>query len=281
MVVTLSLAAAVVFGVADFLGGVATRRGSALSTAACSFLAGLLMVVLLLPVLPGELTGRALALGAAAGVAGGGSIALLFRGLARGPMSVVAPVTALAAAAVPVLAGVAAGERPTPLAVAGTLVALVAVVLVSRHTAPHAQATARTALTDSVLLALTAGTGFGVFFVLLEQAGAEAGLWPLVSARVAALALFAVTALAVGRSLVPTRVALPMVLATGVLDMAANVLYLLAIREGLLSLVAVIVALYPAITVLLARLMLGERLQPAQCWGLAASALSVTLIATA
>jgi drug/metabolite transporter (DMT)-like permease len=277
MAVVLALASAVVYGVADFCGGVASRRAAAAAVVALSQAAGLVVVALLLPWLGGAPAPADLAWGAAAGVAGGAGLLLFYRALATGVMSVVAPVTAVSAAALPVLGGLALGERLGPAAVAGIGLALVAVVLVA---AEGGLSSLRSARPATVAPALAAGAGFGLFFVLLERTGDDAGLTPLVSSRVVSVLVVGILALATVRSVrVPGRV-LPVVLAAGVGDMAANALFLLATQAGgQLAVTGVLASLYPVSTVVLAQVLLRERLAGAQQVGLAVAAAAVVLIA--
>ena len=203
--------------------------------------------------------------------------------LARGTMSVVAPVAALFGAVLPVVVGIGLGEHLSLPALAGIGVAVAAVALVSReHAHPaDAPATDHGRLGHPLLLAVVAGVAFGGFFVLLSRTGSNAGLWPLLSARVVSVALFALVIAATGRSLRPTPGSRRLVVAAGAGDTIANILYLLAVRQGLVSLVAVIVALYPAATVILAQVVLGERLRRVQMAGLALAGSAAVLLALA
>ncbi|MBP2703263.1 DMT family transporter [Microbispora sp. RL4-1S] len=273
--VALAAACAVIFGTADFLGGVATRRSRVLAVVTLSQVGGLLLISLLIPVLGGSPDPRALLWGAAAGVTGAVAIVLFYRGLAAGMMSVIAPTTATTAMAVPVIYGLVSGERPSVGALAGVVLGLLAVVLVSRS--PNgAKAGPRL---GPLLGALASGAGFGGFFILLKLAPAESGGWSLFAARFASILLVASLALATGRTLRPTPGSMPVTLAAGLLDMAANVLYLLAAQRGMLTLVAVLVSLYPASTLLLARYVLGERLSPMQITGVGFALGAIALIA--
>ncbi|WP_157250919.1 DMT family transporter [Nonomuraea typhae] len=274
--VILATVCAVVYGTADFCGGLATRRSRVFSVVALSQIAGLVLILALLPVLPGALDPRALWWGMAAGLAGATGLVLFYRALATGVMSVVAPTTAVTSAALPVVFGLAAGERPAPQALVGIVLALAAVMLVSRD-----RTTGKSGSAGSVLIALAAGAGFGGFFILLAQAPGGTGLWPLVGARLSSVTLVVLLAIVTKRSLRPTAGSLPIIAAAGLLDMAANVLFLLAKQEGLLSLVAVLVSLYPASTLLLARYVLGERLRSLQVAGVACALGAVALIAVA
>ena len=275
MAVVLALASALVYGAADFCGGMASRRATAFVVVALSQAAGLVALLLVLPLVGGSPTGADLAWGAAAGLAGSGGLVLFYRALAAGVMSVVAPVTALTAAAVPVLVGLLLGERLAPWSAIGISLALVAVVLVA---AEGGLPTLRSARSAGLLPALAAGLGFGVFFVMLDQTRPESTLWPLVASRSVSVALVLLLGAALRSSLrIRGRTALLVVLA-GVLDMAANALFLAATQQGQLAITGVLASLYPVSTVVLAQLVLRERLVRAQLAGLAAAAVAVVLI---
>jgi drug/metabolite transporter (DMT)-like permease len=274
--VVLALASAVVYGASDFLGGLASRRTSVFGVVALSQVVGLAALVTLLPWLGGPAEGADLAWGAAAGLAGATGLVVFFRTLARGVMSVVAPVTAVTAAAVPVLVGLLSGNSIGTWAGLGIALALLAVVLVSAESGLSALRAARPAALGPALLA---GSMFGLFFVLLDRTSEEAGLTPLVTARVASVALVAVIALGGGQSLRVTRAALPLVAASGVGDMTANALFLLATQaDGQLAITGVLASLYPVSTVVLAQVVLRERLAGAQVAGLLAAGAAVVLI---
>lgn len=272
----LATACAIVYGTADFCGGLATRRSRVLSVVVLSQTAGMILVIALLPVLPGQAGDGALLWGLAAGVAGVTGLVLFYRALATGVMSVVAPTTAVTSAALPVLFGLVSGERPALMAMIGVVLALLSVLLVSRS--PRGEGA--TSL-SSMLVALAAGAGFGGFFILLAQAPEGSGMWPLLGARLASVSIVVVVAVTTRRSLKPSGGSMAIIAAAGLLDMAANVLYLLAEQRGLLSLVAVLVSLYPASTLLLARYVLGERLRAVQMAGVAFALGAVALIAVA
>ena len=276
MAVLLALASAVVYGAADFLGGLASRRTSVFGVVALSQVIGLAALLVLLPWLGGPVDAADLAWGAAAGLAGASGLVVFFRTLAGGVMSVVAPVTAVTAAAVPVLVGLAGGEAIGTWAGAGIALALVAVVLVSAESGLSALRAARPA---ALAPALLAGGMFGLFFVLLDRTSADAGLTPLVTARVASVGLVVGIALASRQSLRVTRAALPLVATSGVGDMAANGLFLLATQaDGQLAVTGVLASLYPVSTVVLAQVVLRERLVGAQVTGLLTAATAVVLI---
>jgi drug/metabolite transporter (DMT)-like permease len=279
----LALASAVLYGAGDFTGGLATRRAAALPVIVLSQLSGLVLLALLLPLLPPSTPTRAdLLWGVAAGLTGGVGVALLYHGLAVGRMAVVAPTTAVCAVAVPVLASVALGERPAPLAAIGIVLGLGAIVLVGQHTSTEPEVTRRGHgwLPPGVGIALVSGVAIGLFFLSLARTRPEAGMYPILAARATSVTLFGLAAL-VTRSSVRLPGVLLLTLVCGVLDMTANALYLIASREGPLSVVVTLSSLYPASTVLLARVVLGERLNPRQVAGVGCALAAIVLIVSA
>lgn len=282
MAIVFALGAALAYGSADFMGGIASRRASALAAAFGAQLAGLVLLVVALPILSvAPPTADALAAGAVAGLFGGTGVVLLFKALARGPMSVVAPTTALSASLVPILAGVLLGERPGSMTVAGIGVSLVAVLLITREAAPEGGPVAGPVARSVVPLALGGGAIFGLFFVFLHQAGPDAGLWPLLGARAVSVPMLALLVHRSGVRLVSHGpAALRSIGLSGLLDMSANILYLLALQHGMLTVVAAVTGLYPASTVLLAQRQLDERLQRPQVAGLGVAAVAALLIAS-
>lgn len=279
MAIVLALSAAFAYGSADFVGGLAARRTSPLTTAFGAQVVGLGVLLLVMPLLgPATVHPRDLAFGAAAGLFGGGGLVLLYRALAAGPMSVVAPTTALSASLVPILAGLLLGDRPGITALLGIAVAIVAVLLITRerpaseHHAPAGR--------QVLLLSLGGGAIFGLFFVLLHQTSAAAGLWPLVAARCASVPLLAfLVARQEGTGAMPRPRISSAVLVSGTLDMGANVCYLLALRHGMLAVVAALTGLYPASTIVLAQSHLRERLHFPQLVGLGVAACAAVLLA--
>ncbi len=290
MAVVLALTAALTWGASDFLGGLAGRRvehdiSVPLSLAASVIgLAGLTVAA---AVVGGTgLTAGELGYAAAAGVGGAVGIALLYRGLAIGRMGVVAPVTGVGAAALPVLVGTVTGDAPSGRAWVGIVIALVAIVLVSREPAPvhdgvgpPADGAFRGLATPGLVEAVGAGLGFGTIFVMLDLTPEAAGLWPLVPMKITSIVVLVLFGLATRRELAAPRPVWLLVLGVGLLDNAANVAYLLATRHGLLALVAVLSSMYPVVTVLLARAVLDERLAPHQLLGLGLAGAAVGLIA--
>jgi drug/metabolite transporter (DMT)-like permease len=276
----LAIASAALYGAADFLGGIASRRASTIAIVVTSQGAGLLALLLILPLLPpSSPSTQDLVWGSTAGVAGGFGVALLYRALAVGRMAVVAPTTAVCAVIIPVVAGVLAGDRLAPLTAIGMGLAMVAIVLVSRQTVASGDGVGGPGLVPpGVWLALVSGVAIGLFFLALARSQPAAGMWPLVGARAASVVLFVVLALGSARSL---RLAAPVVriaAAAGVIDMCANALYLAASRGGPLSVIVTLSSLYPASTVLLARVVLGERLNAWQAAGVACALVAITLI---
>lgn len=277
MSIVLALLGALIYGGADFSGGLASRRAPALAVVFGGQLAGTAVLGVLIVAVPGRFDAASVLWGAAAGLSGGVALLLFYRSLATGAMTVVAPLTAVMSAIVPVVGGIAFGERPSVLALAGVALAVVAVVLVS---AEHGRLPTPAMFRGRAIAGpLLAGAGFGLLFVLLSRAAPDTGFWPLLGARAASLTLFAVVALVARRSLVPRAAPPALVVASGVGDMTANLLFVVASRLGLLSIVGVLLALYPAATVLLAMLLLRERLHPVQVAGLAVAGSGVVLIA--
>lgn len=299
MAVVLGLLVSLTYGTGDFFGGLASKRTSATSVVIGSFAisTGMLVVATAAWPLFGALPhpgGRDLWLGAATGLVGPIALGLLYRGLATGRMSVVAPITAVVAAVVPFGWGIGHGERPPAVALAGVAVALVAVVLISSAPAhpDHEHDDAHVEGGAVVPTALAAGLGFGVVFVLLGSTTSHAGLWPLLVARplsvlvtVGALVAWSRRPGASGGSaraaVLPGPGSWPMVAGAGVFDVTANAAYLAATQRGLLSIVAVLSSLYPASTVVLARIVLAERLHRIQLGGLVLAALGVAAMAAA
>jgi drug/metabolite transporter (DMT)-like permease len=270
MAAVLALISALAYGCADFCGGKATRKAAAQTVTVSSQLIGFALVVALAPLVPSDgVSGRGLVFGALGGLAGGVGLMCLYHGLSIGTMSVVSPVTAVVAATVPVVAGVASGEHLRWLATAGIACGLVAVVLVSLSGGAGGNAQ------RAALFALAAGLGFGFFFVALAHTGENPGLWPFVAARPASVVLAGAFA-ARGRLplLVPRRL-VPISALAGVLDMAANVLFLYASQRGALAITGVLASLYPLSTVALARVIDREQLRRVQWIGLAAAIAAV------
>ena len=281
MAYLLALASALMYGAADFTGGLATRRAATIPVVVSSQFSGMVMLALLLPVLPESFPTRTdLLWGVAAGLTGGGGVALLYRALAIGRMAVVAPTTAVCAVVIPVVAAMLLGERPGSLAVLGIALGIGSIVLVSQQTetTPGRARSGGSGLPPGVGIALVSGVLIGFFFLSLARTAPTAGMWPILAARITSVTLFALAALVRGMPLAPARPALWLALAGGMVDMLANAAYLLATREGQLSLVVTLSSLYPASTVLLARVVLGERLNARQLGGVGCALAAIVLI---
>lgn len=266
------------FGVADFLGGLATRRAPALTVTVGVNAIGLTGVAVAVVIVGGSAGSADLVWGALAGICGSLGLVVYYHALATTRMSVAAPVAAVMGALSPVAFGILAGERPSLLAWIGIAVALPAVVLIGAGN--RATRSADTPF-RAVMLGLASGTLFGFFGIFLSRSAAESGMWPLLSARGAALTLMVVVTLSMGRPLIPTGGAGRLTAAAGVLDLLANIMFLIAVRLELLALVSVIMSMYPAATVSLARFVLHERIDRTQTVGMVLAAVALTLIVLA
>ncbi|KUN83747.1 DMT family transporter [Streptomyces griseoruber] len=271
----LALGSSLAYGCADFLGGLGARRAHVLRTVMVAAPASLAVELLLWPLLGASFSPAALGWGAASGVASAAAFALLYRTLAIGPMNVLSPVTALVSAALPVGVGLLQGEHLAATGLLGLPLALVAVVLVSAGHGAGSTRPSRTAL----LLAFGAGAAIALQLVFLHEAPSDSGVAPLIVGRAVSSAVTLAAAGLMHRRLGPERPAYALSATAGVLDFVANLLFLLAARSGDLTVVAVITALYPAGTVLLARGVLAERIHRAQLAGLGTAAVAVSLLA--
>ncbi len=278
-VILLSLATAAVFGTGDFFGGLATKRASVVQVIAGSHLVGLAGVVLASVALAESFDARDLALGAVGGVFGGIGVAFLYRRLAVGPMQIVAPLTAITSAVVPVTWGALIGERLSAVVWLGIAVGLVAIALVSYSDEPTA--TGQAVTVRVVGESLLAGCGFGALFILLDATDASSAPWPVVGARLAtSLALTGLLVLRRESVLPPDRAVVALVVATGLFDTGANVGFLLATVRGELAVVAVLTSLYPIATAVLAAIVLGERMTRTQGFGFVGALGATALIAS-
>jgi drug/metabolite transporter (DMT)-like permease len=314
LVICLAAASSLGYGIADFAGGLAARRAPVLRVTDVTLLVSLALDVVLLPVAGGRWSPAALLWGGASGLASAAASALLYRSLALGPMSVLSPVTAVVSAALPVAAGLAAGERLTGPGAAGAGLAVVAVVAVITGSGPAGRAGRPGPA--ALLLAVAAGAGIAAQLIGLSRSPPDSGIAPLIACRAISVAVLLPVAVLRGapapasarlppdgpspdgpspappppdgpRPALPSRFLLSRAarrrlgpaVAAGLFDAAANLAFLLAVRGGTLVIVAVIAALYPAGTVLLARRVLHERLTRRQLAGLAAAAAAVVILA--
>ncbi|WP_217915893.1 EamA family transporter [Miltoncostaea marina] len=269
----LGLASGLSWGVADFMGGLASRRAAALAAVALQQSVGLALALAGLAILrPGVPPARDILFGCAAGVCGAVGLAAFYRALAVGTMSLVAPVSALGAL-VPLVADLARGAAPGALALAGMAVALAGASIASRAPGPAGR--------RGVGLALAAALGFGGFFTLLAEAASDSALWALASARMGSVpfAIAALLVLGVARGM--PRAAVGLAAAAGVLDSGANLLFAAGTQHGYVSVVAVLGSLYPVATLALAGALLGERLGRLQAAGAGIALAGVALIAAA
>ena len=289
MAILLALVSALGYGLSDFVGGLVSRRASAWSVA---FLAGIsaalcLGVVALL--VPGSPAGADLAWGALAGVGSGVGTGFLYRGFASGRMGVVAPVSAVGAAVVPVLVGTATGERPSLLVWAGIVIAMPGIWLVASEPAddlsrielddPSAAREPRGGLAAGLVDGLVAGLAFGMLFAALGQVPDSAGLWPLVLAQSVSVPVIVLLATALRAPWVPLGRFVHWAWLAGPLGAGAVTAFLLATQRGYLTIAGVLTSLYPAVTVLLAALVLRERVHRAQGMGLGLCAVAVVMVA--
>lgn len=275
MAIVFGLLAAAFYGAADFCGGFATKRNGMFAVAIASQASGLVLLLAVMPLLGGRFTHDALVYGVLGGACGGLGIVLLYHALSVGKMGVVSPITAVLAASLPVVAGMARGDRLSSWQLAGIVLALAAVVLISLSTEPDGRFEFSTA---GVREAVASGLLLGGFYIFLALAGKTTGLYPLLFARSGSVALLLLIAGALRRGVIPAT-SLPLVLFAGAIDMSANVLYVLSAYAGYLSIAAVLTSLYPASTVFLARFVLGERLANVQKIGVALALAGVALIA--
>ncbi|MBV9845032.1 MAG: DMT family transporter [Kutzneria sp.] len=277
--VVLSLVAALGYGLSDFVGGLAARKAPVLRVVLVTYPLGLAGLLLVAPMAGGGLHGQGMLPAVASGIANGLAVMWFYAALATGPMNVVSPLTALLVAGIPLVFGLVTGERLGPVTIGGALLAVVAVVLVSREERSAVDEGDPVKFTTKVAwLTVGSGLAFGAYFVLLDKIDPGSGLWGLVVSRGAASLLVLLFAVVTGQSHLPGRPALMLAASAGVLDTVSGTSFLYALRSGLLSIASVLTALYPAITVLMARLVLGERTGRAQRVGLALAAVSVTLI---
>ena len=279
--VALAALSGLMWGAGDFAGGKATQRTPALVTAVLSKAASLPLLGLYLVLLPAAFHSAGVGWGMAAGLFGMSALVVFYRALSTGSMAIVAPISAVTAAVVPLVVGLVIEEPPGPVALAGAGCAIVAIALVS--IAPGGAVVRFDP--RLVGLALASGVGFGMFFVFLKRAGdaagGDVGLWPVLAAQTAALILGGALLLRAGKAVIPPRGGtLALVVSAGVLDMTANVLYLLAVQGGPLSIIAPVASLYPVTTVLLAMLIDRERMRPVQLAGLGLAATALVMAAS-
>ena len=283
MTVVFALAASIAYGLSDFVGGLVSRRASAWSVAVVAQTAAAIGVAIVAIPVGGSPTIGDLAWGALAGVGSGTGTGMLYRGLSAGRMSVVAPLSAVGAALLPVAVGVITGERPTTATWVGVIIAFPAIWLVARGTEHdevlgEAKPDCRPRSQD-VLDGLAAGTGFGLLFVALGQVPEEAGLAPQMLMQVSSVVVLVIAAFALRQPLRPPRRIAAQAMVAGLLGAAATGLFQLATQAGLLTVASVLTSLYPATTVFLAALVLHEHITRWQGIGLGFAGIAVGVVA--
>jgi uncharacterized membrane protein len=276
MAVLFATMAAIAYGLSDFVGGVVARRTPAWSVAFVGQVSSTLCTAAIALFSEGAPTTADFAWAVLAGIGGGAGTGFLYRGLATGRMGVVAPVSAVGAAAVPVVVGAATGERPSTLVWLGVVAALPGIWLVSSQP-PSTPPTGSFAegLTDGVL----AGLGFGLLFAALGQIPDTAGLWPLTLAQAVSVVAAVLLAVLLRADWVPRQRVAVWATLTGPLGAAAALFFLLATQHGYLAVAGVIASLYPAATIVLAATVLHERIHLAQACGLALCGAAITVVA--
>ena len=268
------LAAASSWGAGDYCGGLASRRTNVYGVVVVSQLVGLVLLSTLALLLSEPFpTLTDMAWAAIAGIGGAVGLSALYRGLAAGPMGVVAPVAAVVSVILPLIFGLFLEGMPGLPQLLGFGLALCAVWFITR-----AGNGSSTQVRDLVL-PVVAGLGFGVFFILIGHVSAAAVLWPLAAARVASVLALLVVVLLTRQPARPAAGQMPLILMSGLFDTGGNAFYALAARTGRLDIAAVLSSLYPAVTVILAWLILKERLSRTQGVGLALAMIAVLLIA--
>ena len=295
MVVLLGLAAAMLYGSGDFLGGMATRRAHVLTVLTLVETAAVIVAVVTAVLSGGPASLPGLAWGFSAGAIGGLGLIIFYVGLAAGPMSVVAPVSGLVAMVLPVAVALAEGERPGPGVYAGALLCLVAIVLASSASetdepgAPGGASHTSLAhpprrLARAIAYGTASGVSFGLFFLLIRNAGQSGEVWPVAAGRIGELAVVLAAAAVLRPGLLRgisggLRGGIPLAaVSAGVIDVVANLCYVAATRIGAFGLAVVLASLYPGVTVLLARVVLGERLRWIQRAGLGLAAIGILLV---
>jgi drug/metabolite transporter (DMT)-like permease len=273
--IALGLASSVAWGVSDFLGGQLSRRISVLTVLLVSQPVGLVLALAVALAVGGDpLSGRDAAIAVGGGAAVVLALGAFYRAMALGSVSVVATIGALGVV-VPIAGGLVAGEEPAAIQAVGVVAGVAGVVLVAREPDPEWRAAGRAA----VGLAALAALGFGVFFLALDATSGREPTWTIVALRCGGVGALLIAAAYARPSMRIDRSLLGVLLAIGFLDVLANSLFAVATNHGLLSLVAVAGSLYSAVTVLLARFVLGERLAPVQCAGVVVALTGVALIA--
>jgi drug/metabolite transporter (DMT)-like permease len=273
----LGLTSSLCWGVSDFIGGLSARRLPLLFVMVSSQAAGLAVVIGVVAIRGTDAPALVRLLPAVGGgLAGIAALTSFYRALAIGTMSVVAPIAATGVS-VPVVVGIARGDHPAASQLIGIVIAVIGVVLASREHGPGIEDPG--ASRASVALALLAAGGFGCYFVGVQSSARADPMWALLASRVAGVVLLLAVAAVQGGIAVARPGRLWLLAVMGVLDVSATGFYAVATRHGLLSVVSVAASLYPLATVLLARVVLGERVRRVQELGIAAALAGVVLMA--
>jgi drug/metabolite transporter (DMT)-like permease len=276
MTVILSLLSALLYGVADFSGGSATRRNSVFAVMVLTQTAGLLVALIAAPLIgPGGPRAADIAWGVGAGIMGFAGVAALYGGLAKHTAAIVSPVSALVGAVLPAAFGALLGERPARLALVGAALCVPAILLLAYE---RGETKDRAKLRSSFLYGAIAGLGFGGFFIAISRSSPGSGIWPLLGSRAATLVMVSSIVLFSRKRFSVARRDIPAAVFAGAADMAANIFFLLATRTGLLIIVTLVTSLYPAPTVVLARIFQGQRISAPRAAGIGLALAGVALI---
>ena len=271
----LAAAAALVYGVGDYCGGRASRKIDSLVVTCAGQIFSLMLLGIFLVILGDPAPGMHDWLwGAAGGLGGFVGLTLFYYALAKGSMTVVAPLAAVISAALPIGTGLFLGDRPSLIAYVGIVIAIVGIALVTGAVGT-AHAPTKLAI---VGVATLAGCGFGWMFVCLDRTSSDSGMWPLLAARIASISIAATIIAFRGRSRLGQGRIPAIALWAGLFDMGANVLFVFANRHGMLSLVSVITALYPVSTIVLALRLDHEKANRSQFVGMACAALALVFV---
>lgn len=282
MTALLALLSAVLIGSADFLGGITSRTANAVRVATFVSLAGLPLALAVSLAVDAERVGTADVIWSiASGVAVAAGIGCFYTAMGRGLISIVAPVAAVTGAVVPVSYSLARGDRPGTTAMVGLVIAVVSIAVVSL--APSDQHEHAAPVDRTVIgLSISSGALFGLFYIAFSRVSDEAGMWPITIERLAATVTLVAIAIAVTRGpITGTRRLFPVVLAIAALEIGATVPLLIALQQGPVAVASVVASLYPVTTVLLAGVVLRERMSRLQIFGVVCALVAVTLVSTA
>jgi hypothetical protein len=275
MAIILALAAAAFSGTGDFFGGLASRHDRVLSVVLVNHVSGLLVVLAIGPFFEGSLDGATVLWGSLAGLSGAFAVMALYTGFARSSIAVVSPVAAVGGGVWPAVWGVAGGDIPEPVVGAGIVIGLVAIWVISSGGHVHEAEDVR----SGVIFGMLAGLGFGALLICLSLTPESSGIWALVPARSVGGIVVALIALRLHQALVPGRHGLAAGAGAGALTLFGNAAFIIAATKGSLAVVSVLAAMFPAATVILARLVFGERLTPQRRTGLVLALVAVGLVA--